>query len=91
MVLTTVLGLPAPTGVVLLITGVKFRVSDPVHGFSCLFTGAIPILFSNGRNTAQLGASNFTATPVAGDTCPSGLALTKGSALLNVAPITIGP
>lgn len=90
--LTAVLNLPAPTGALITLLGVRFRISDPNNGFFCLFTGSIGILISNGNPVAQLLPSTFTATPGAGDTCPAGLVLTKGPGQYNLnPPIVIGP
>lgn len=90
--LTTVLGLPAPTGALVTLLGVRIRVVDPMNGFLCLFTGTLGILIRNGNPTAQLLGGNFVATPVAGDTCPAGLPLTKGPGQYNlVPPIVINP
>jgi hypothetical protein len=90
--LTTVLGLPAPTGALVTLLGVRIRISDPANGFFCLFTGTLGILIRNGNPTAQLLGGNFVATPVPGDTCPAGLPLTKGPGQYNlVPPIFIGP
>lgn len=90
--LTTVLGLPAPTGALVTLLAVKIRITDPANGFICLFTGRIGILIANGNPVAQLLGGTFVATPTAGDTCPAGLVLTKGPGTYNIAPIpTIGP
>lgn len=90
--LTAVLNLPAPTGALITLLGVRFRIADPNNGFFCLFTGSIGILITNGNPVAQLLPSTFTATPAVGDTCPTGLVLTKGPGQYNlIPPINIGP
>lgn len=90
--LTTVLNLPAPTGALVTLLAVRIRITDPVNGFICLFTGRLGILIANGNPIAQLLGGTFTATPTAGDTCPAGLALTKGPGTYNIVPIpNIGP
>lgn len=90
--LNAVLGLPNPTGALLTILGVRFRINDPANGFFCLFTGALGILIQNGNPTAQLLLSNFVSAPAPGDTCPAGLPLTKGPGQYTLLPPwVIGP
>lgn len=90
--LTTVLNLPAPTGALITILGVRIQVNDPAIGFRCLYTGSLGILIANGNPIAQLLPSSFVATPQPGDTCPAGLPLQKGPGTYNVTPVLfIGP
>lgn len=90
---TGVLGLPNPTGVLVEILSVRIRVIDANLGFQCLFTGRLGILVANGpQPQAFLLGGQFVATPVAGDTCPPGLPLNKGTGTYNlVPPWVIGP
>lgn len=91
---TGVLGLPTPTGVLVTLLGVRIRVQDTAApGFSCLFTGTIGLLVSNGpQPQVQLLGGSFRATPVAGDTCPAGLPATKGAGQYQlIPPWVIGP
>lgn len=87
----SVLGLPTPLGLLVLLLNVRFRVID--NGFTCLFRGTIGLLLRNGPNPqVQLLGGNFTATPQAGDTCPAGLPATKGPGQYNLMPnLFIGP
>lgn len=90
--LTAVLNLPAPTGALITILGVRIQLNDPAIGFRCLYTGSLGILITNGNPVAQLLASRFVATPQPGDTCPAGLPLQKGPGTYNLAPpLFIGP
>jgi hypothetical protein len=90
---TGVLGLPAPTGILVELLNVRIRVLDATIGFQCLYTGRIGLLVGNGPiPQGQLLGGQFVATPGPGDTCPAGLPLTKGPGTYNmVPPWFIGP
>lgn len=88
-----VLGLPTPTGMLVTVLAVRFRIDDANTGFRCLFTGRLGLLMRNGANPQiQLLTSQFFATPVAGDTCPVNLILYKFAGQYNLFPPQfIGP
>jgi hypothetical protein len=88
-----VLGLPTPTGMLVTVLAVRFRIDDTVNNFHCLFTGRLGLLIRNGANPQiQLLTSQFFATPSSGDNCPVNLILYKFNGQYNLFPPQfIGP